>query len=88
MYIFYQNRWIKVDQDDMRGKALNIIIGEGAVDEKTKTIFIRIGCEIHTVEEWSSIKFQEKLADQHDRTWWEDRGRKILAFLEDRIGTK
>jgi carbonic anhydrase/acetyltransferase-like protein (isoleucine patch superfamily) len=49
-------------------------------DEKTKTYFIRIGCKTFTLQEWSNIEFQEKLADENDREWWEAKGRKILQF--------
>jgi len=65
------------------------VIGVGAVIDVVISKYncnkyndlIRIGCETHTTEEWSSIEFQEELATKHDRVWWESRGRKILAFL-------
>ena len=50
-------------------------------NEKTKTDYIRIGCKIHALQEWSNVEFQEKLAYENDRRWWEAKGRKILNFL-------
>lgn len=51
-------------------------------DIDTKTTYIRIGCETHSIEKWKDENFQKELAKNHNEVaWWNSRGIKILNFL-------
>jgi len=49
---------------------------------------IRIGCRIHTIEEWEEIQKDGTIDRDGEREWWESHGKKIYETLKFNIEYK
>jgi UDP-3-O-[3-hydroxymyristoyl] glucosamine N-acyltransferase len=52
-------------------------------DLNTNKKHIRIGCEIHSEEEWTEELQQELTIKHNDLKWWNKEGKKIFNFLKE-----